>query len=61
MLYIHIYNNQEDFTFDRARNERNVAARGMSFERAMGFALGSTLIDEDLRRNYGERQFQALV
>jgi uncharacterized DUF497 family protein len=36
-------------SFDPRKNERNIAERGLSFE-----------LVEDVRRNYGERRFQAL-
>ena len=49
-----------DITFDASKSERNVATRGISFERAADFAWDCALIMEDLRRAYGERRFQAL-
>jgi uncharacterized DUF497 family protein len=36
-------------SFDPRKNERNIAERGLSFE-----------LVEDVRRDYGERRFQAL-
>jgi uncharacterized DUF497 family protein len=47
-------------SFDPAKNERNIAARGISFERAAAFEWDKALIVEDRRRVYGERRFQAL-
>ena len=47
-------------TFDATKNERNVALRGLSFDRASEFEWSTALIVEDVRRHYGERQFQAL-
>jgi uncharacterized DUF497 family protein len=47
-------------SFDSAKNERNVAIRGISFERAVAFEWDSALIVEDTRKDYGERRFQAL-
>lgn len=47
-------------SFDPAKNERNIAARGISFERAAVFEWDTALIAEDTRRDYGERRFQAL-
>jgi uncharacterized protein len=47
-------------SFDPAKNERNIAARGISFECAAAFEWDTALIVEDTRRDYGERRFQAL-
>lgn len=47
-------------SFDSAKNERNVAIRGISFERAVAFEWDNALIVEDTRKDYGERRFQAL-
>jgi len=41
------------------RNARNIATRGISFERALEFEWDSALIVADTRRDYGERRFQA--
>jgi len=49
-----------DTSFDPAKSERNIATRGISFELASEFSWQSALIVEDLRRDYGERRFQAL-
>jgi uncharacterized protein len=47
-------------SFGPAKNERNIATRGISFERAAAFEWDEALIVEDTRRDYGERRFQAL-
>jgi uncharacterized DUF497 family protein len=47
-------------SFDAAKNWRNIATRGISFERAMAFEWDSALVVEDTRKEYGERRFQAL-
>jgi hypothetical protein len=47
-------------SFDVAKNERNIAARGISFERAVVFEWDSALVVEDTRKDYGEHRFQAL-
>ena len=47
-------------SFDPAKNERNIAKRGISFEVAAEFEWDTALIVEDLRRDYGERRYQAL-
>jgi uncharacterized protein len=49
-----------DISFDSAKSERNLLARGISFELAAGFEWDSALIVEDIRKDYGERRFQAL-
>jgi uncharacterized DUF497 family protein len=49
-----------DISFDAAKSEKNVLARGIPLERAAEFAWDSALIIEDLRKDYGERRFQAL-
>jgi uncharacterized DUF497 family protein len=47
-------------SFDAAKNERNIAERGISLEAAAEFEWGTALVVEDLRREYGEQRFQAL-
>jgi uncharacterized DUF497 family protein len=47
-----------DISFDAAKGEKNVLARGIPFDLAAEFAWDSALID--LRKDYGERRFQAL-
>jgi uncharacterized DUF497 family protein len=49
-----------DISFDSAKSEKNVLVRGVPFEQAAEFAWDSALIVEDLRKDYGERRFQAL-
>jgi hypothetical protein len=49
-----------DLSFDPAKDERNVAERGISFAAAEEFEWDSALIAEDVRKDYGERRFQAL-
>jgi uncharacterized protein len=49
-----------DISFDSAKSEKNVLVRGISFELAAGFEWDSALLVEDLRKDYGERRFQAL-
>jgi hypothetical protein len=49
-----------DTSFDPAKDERNVAERGISFAAAEAFEWNTALIAEDLRRDYGERRFLAL-
>jgi len=47
-------------SFDPAKNERNVAERGLSFELASELDWSTSWIIEDLRRDYGERRFQVV-
>jgi uncharacterized DUF497 family protein len=49
-----------DISFDSAKSEKNLLARGISFELAAEFEWDSALLVEDLRKDYGERRFQAL-
>jgi uncharacterized protein len=49
-----------DVSFDPAKNERNIASRGISFEVAEQFEWDTAMIAEDLRKEYGEPRFQAL-
>jgi uncharacterized DUF497 family protein len=48
-----------DISFDAAKNVRNIATRGISFERVLAFEWDSALIVSDSRRDYGESRFQA--
>jgi len=54
------YKNPVRFTYDPAKNERNVAERGFSFDLAAKFDWSSALIAEDTRQRYPERRYQAL-
>ena len=49
-----------DISFDPAKNERNIANRGISFEVAEHFEWDTAMIAEDMRKEYGEPRFQAL-
>jgi uncharacterized DUF497 family protein len=49
------------FTFDPAKNERNIAERGLSFELASELAWDSALIVEDTRHDYGETRLRVLA
>jgi uncharacterized DUF497 family protein len=59
-VYIRIYTKQVDMSFDAAKNARNIAARGISFEQALLFEWHNALIVADTRRDYGESRFQAI-
>ena len=47
-------------TYDPEKNEKNIAERGISFDRAAEFDWSSALVVEDRRKDYGESRFQAL-
>jgi uncharacterized DUF497 family protein len=47
-------------SFDSQKNERNIAQRGIPFEIVEDFEWDNALVVEDLRKDYGERRFQAL-
>jgi len=47
-------------SYDPDKNKKNIAERGISFERAAEFEWSSALIVEDSRKDYGELRFQAL-
>ena len=47
-------------TYDRVKNERNIAERGLSFDLAAEFDWSSALITEDTRQPYPEHRYQAL-
>jgi hypothetical protein len=49
------------FTFDPAKNERNVAERGVAFEPAAELEWDTALIVEDTRRDYGETRLRVLA
>ena len=48
-----------DISFDPAKNARNIDVHGISLERAIDVEWTSALNVEDVRRDYGERRFQA--
>jgi len=47
-------------TYDRVKNERNIAERGLSLDLAAEFDWSSALITEDTRQPYPEHRYQAL-
>jgi uncharacterized protein len=47
-------------TFDPTKNARNVAERGIPFRMALRLDWATALVAEDLRKDYGERRFQAV-
>ncbi len=49
-----------EFSFDLAKNERNLVLRGLPFSLASEFDWLHAEIEEDLRHDYGEKRYQAL-
>jgi uncharacterized protein len=46
--------------FDPAKNRRNIALRGLAFDRVSDFDFDTALIVEDDRRDYGEVRYRAI-
>jgi uncharacterized DUF497 family protein len=46
--------------FDPVKNARNIAERGISFERAEEFEWETAVIIKDTRRDYKETRFRAM-
>lgn len=46
--------------YDPAKNERNIRARGLSFDQAAEFDFQSALVFVDARKEYGEARYVAL-
>lgn len=49
-----------EITYDPAKNARNIAERGISFDRATDFRWDDAVIDEDIRHSYPERRYVAV-
>jgi uncharacterized DUF497 family protein len=49
-----------DITYDPAKNEKNIAERGLSFELVRQIDMSQVLIEPDERFDYGERRFGLL-
>lgn len=49
------------FTFDPAKNEKNIAERGLSFTLAAELDWEAALIVEDTRHDYGEVRLRVLA
>jgi uncharacterized DUF497 family protein len=47
-------------TFDPVKNARNLAERGLSFERAEAFQFSSAIVRQDIRKPYPEVRLVAL-
>ena len=47
-----------DISFDPAKNARNIAERGLPFERVAEMDWETALAEEDVRKDYGERRLR---
>jgi uncharacterized protein len=47
-------------SFDPPKNERNVVERGLPFSLVDALDWSSAVIEEDVRKDYGERRFRVL-
>jgi uncharacterized DUF497 family protein len=48
-------------TFDPAKNAKNIAERGLPFERVADLAWETAVLQEDKRKDYGERRVRVLA
>ena len=48
-------------TFDLEKNAKNIAERGLSFERVAELEWDTAVIAEDTRRNYGETRLLVMT
>ena len=48
-------------TFDPAKNAKNVAERGLPFERVAELAWETAVLQEDRRKDYGESRVRVLA
>jgi uncharacterized protein len=48
-------------TFDPAKSARNIAERGLSFERVADLEWDTAVITEDTRRDYGEPRLRVMA
>lgn len=49
-----------DIIYDAAKNDRNIAERGLSFALVRRLDWNRAIVVEDARHDYGETRFQAL-
>jgi len=49
-----------EISFDTAKSVRNVADRGLPFTLVLQLEWSGAVIQEDVRKNYGERRYLAL-
>lgn len=55
------YTDSLGIIYDPKKNERNIRERGLSFGQVAELDFTAALIEEDTRRNYGERRMRALA
>jgi uncharacterized DUF497 family protein len=48
-------------TFDPAKNARNIAERGLPFERVVDLAWETAILQDDRRKDYGETRVRVLA
>jgi uncharacterized DUF497 family protein len=48
-------------TFDPAKNAKNIAARGLAFERVTELVWETAVLQEDRRKDYGETRVRVLA
>jgi len=48
-------------TFDPEKNARNIAERGLSFERVAGLDWDTAIVVEDTRHDYGEPRLRVMA
>ena len=46
-----------EITYDKAKNSKNIDDRGLSFDLVAHIDFGTSVIREDIRKNYGEKRF----
>ena len=49
-----------EISYDPVKNARNIAERGLSFDRVADFDFETAKIREDIRKSYPERRFVAV-
>ena len=49
-----------DISFDPAKNAKNIAERGLSFELVANLEWETALAEEDIRKDYGERRIRVV-
>lgn len=47
-------------SFDPAKSDRNASERGLPFDLAADFEFETAMVEQDLRRDYGEERWIAL-
>lgn len=49
-----------DITYDSAKNARNIAERGLSFDLVTQSDFDTAFVHQDTRKNYGETRYVAV-